>query len=238
MWCFEALKQFTGPIAVSILCVSLFPSVPSAKPRYAPRNSKTLEQTRHHPKPLEIFWCAGCVFLAWHGDGLIYPSFIQIDDLKVPYTTYCTKFCAGFDVWEPVQSNQKLSGILAAFSAACPPPTSSNTSSWTLDALFLLPKTRLSYYKKLYGRLLKTTEPGRSDYRLLVGALDTLEFLLGVVESRSTVKPGGISDSTTTGPGNELVNDTSPADVPLTLNVQSASESDVGSPLGGSVSDR
>ena len=52
------------------------------------------------------------------------------------------------------------------------------------------------------------------------------------------MKPGGISDSTTTGPGNELVNDTSPADVPLTLNVQSASESDVGSPLGGSVSDR
>lgn len=59
-----------------------------------------------------------------------------------------------------------------------------------MDALFLLPKIRLKYYKKLYGRLLKTTEPGRSDYRLLVGALDTLEFLLGVVESRSIIQAG------------------------------------------------
>lgn len=170
-----------------------------------------------------------------------------IDDLRAPYTTYCTKYCSSFDSWGPVQSNPKLAGALATFSATCPPPASSESPIWTLDGLFLLPKARLKYYKKLYSRLLKTTEPGRSDYRLLVGALDTLEFLLGVVESRSTIQPGEpseISQPTTTEPEGKVVADTKPQDapsvllpVPSTFNTQSASESNVGSPAGGSVSD-
>lgn len=76
---------------------------------------------------------------------------------------------------------------------------------------------------------------------MLIGALDTLEFLLGVVESRSAMRPGEsseISHPTTIGPENKTVNDTNPVDAPPILNAQSASESDIGSPLGGSVSDR
>ncbi|KXN89941.1 Rho guanine nucleotide exchange factor 37 [Leucoagaricus sp. SymC.cos] len=170
-----------------------------------------------------------------------------IDDLRAPYTTYCTKYCSGFDTWEPVQSNPKLPGALATFSAACPPPASAENPSWTLDGLFLLPKTRLKYYKKLYSRLLKTTEPGRSDYRLLVGALDTLEFLLGVVESRSTIQPGDpaeISHPTATEQEDQVVIDTRPQESPPVLppflsaaNSQPASESDAGSQPGDSVSD-
>jgi hypothetical protein len=118
---------------------------------------------------------------------------VQIDDLKTPYTTYCTKYRCGFDSWEPVQSNPKLSSVLNNFSLLNPPHPSvtilhgADPSVWTLDNLFLLPKTRLKYYKKLYGRLLKSTAPGRSDYKLLVGALETLDTLLATLESRNHI---------------------------------------------------
>jgi hypothetical protein len=143
----------------------------------------------------------------------------KIDDLKMPYTTYCTKYRSGFDIWEPVQSNPKLAPALQAFSATYPPPPSSISGTWSLDDLFLLPKARLKYYKKLYNRLLKTTEPGRSDHRLLGGALDTLEFLVGVAESRSTILAGSpeISHPPAAGSEDEVVIDTRSKDLPPIL---------------------
>ncbi|KAK0208259.1 hypothetical protein DFS33DRAFT_1371746 [Desarmillaria ectypa] len=116
-----------------------------------------------------------------------------IDDLEMPYTNYCYKYCCGFDDWDLVSSNTRLPSIIAAFSTALPPPTSLITSPddpplWTLDALFLLPKLRLKYYKKLYSRLLKSTVPGRSDHRLLVGALDKLDILLDTLEQRAHIR--------------------------------------------------
>lgn len=101
-------------------------------------------------------------------------------------------------------SNSRLPGIIEAFSAACPPPAgvvldspNPDTPIWTLDALFLLPKGRLKYYRKLYNRLLKSTAPGRSDHKLLVGAIDKLDGLLGTLEDRSGISvSGGPSDTT------------------------------------------
>ncbi|KAJ7597131.1 hypothetical protein C8J56DRAFT_1041358 [Mycena floridula] len=121
-----------------------------------------------------------------------------IDDLEVPYTTYCSKYCSGFDEWEPVQSNPKLAQVLSTFSATNPPPIAASSSSggplWTLDSLFLLPKLRLKYYKKLYSRLLKSTAPGRSDHRLLVGALDKLDNLLNTLDQRGRIQVGSIPE--------------------------------------------
>ena len=84
------------------------------------------------------------------------------------------------------------------FSSSNPPPlpTSSPVHPseppiWTLDELFLLPKGRLKYYKKLYSRLLKSTSPGRSDHRLLTGALEKLDKLLAAIESRANNRVGG-----------------------------------------------
>ncbi|KAG7099301.1 hypothetical protein E1B28_001159 [Marasmius oreades] len=113
-----------------------------------------------------------------------------VDDLEGPYTSYCTQYRSGFDHWEPVQVNTRLAPILESFSAANPPPTSSNAdpSVWSLDDLFLLPKGRLKYYKKLYSRLLKSTQAGKSDHRLLVEALDKLEKLLAILDERDGMK--------------------------------------------------
>ncbi|KIJ68349.1 hypothetical protein HYDPIDRAFT_106533 [Hydnomerulius pinastri MD-312] len=120
-----------------------------------------------------------------------------IDDLDRPYTTYADNFCAGFDDWEPVRSNPKLSGVLETFSTSNPPPATTvqtsrlpDPSLWTLDALFLLPKGRLQYYRKLYSRLLKSTTPGRSDHRLLTGALEKLDDLLTTLDNRAHIRVG------------------------------------------------
>ncbi|KAF9240863.1 hypothetical protein BU15DRAFT_87438 [Melanogaster broomeanus] len=120
-----------------------------------------------------------------------------IDDLERPYTTYADKYCAGFDDWQPVKSNPKLSGVLETFSASSPPsstmvqaPHLRDPSLWTLDALFILPKGRLQYYRKLYSKLLKTTTPGRSDHRLLTGALEKLDGLLTTLDDRAHNRVG------------------------------------------------
>jgi hypothetical protein len=123
--------------------------------------------------------------------SLIDPS-LQIDDLEPPYATYCNKYLAGFDTWERVAGNLNLPTTLATFSASNPPPLpqarGSEPPTWTLDGLFLLPHGRLKYYKKLYGRLLKSTAPGRNDHKLLVGAMEKLDRLVSTVEGRFKVR--------------------------------------------------
>lgn len=121
----------------------------------------------------------------------------KIDELEQPYMTYAGRYCIGFDEWELVKSNSKLPAVLQAFSASNPPPPALpqptrllNPSLWTLDALFLLPKGRLKYYRKLYSRLLKSTTPGRSDHRLLTGALEKLDALLATLDDRANNSVG------------------------------------------------
>jgi hypothetical protein len=110
---------------------------------------------------------------------------------------YCTSYCGGFDAWNVIQCNERLPTILASFSNSNPPPPSLVVDpckpEWTLDTLFLLPKVRLKYYKKLYNRLLKSTAPGRSDHRLLVNALDKLDKLLSILEDRANLQAGASS---------------------------------------------
>ena len=121
----------------------------------------------------------------------------KIDELEQPYMTYADRYCIGFDDWELVKANAKLSAVLQAFSTSDPPPSALpqptrllNPSLWTLDALFLLPKGRLQYYRKLYSKLLKSTTPGRSDHRLLTGALGKLDGLLATLDDRANTSVG------------------------------------------------
>ena len=95
-----------------------------------------------------------------------------------------------------MQSNPRLAGLLEEVSSATDaegnPVIFSNRKRdpnelWTLDSLFALPHIRLKYYKKLYSRLLKSTQPGRSDYRLLVGANEKLDELVDKSKRRLAV---------------------------------------------------
>jgi len=145
-----------------------------------------------------IFLCYGCVPV-WNSElqNSYSHSIRQINELEEPYTTYCERYCTGFDAWEPVRNNTRLPGVLATFSANLPPPTTSsadpNSQIWTLDDLFLLPMGRLKYFKKLYGRLLKGTQPGRSDHKLLADAAEKLDKLLTILDSRATILAGSSS---------------------------------------------
>lgn len=82
-----------------------------------------------------------------------------------------------------MQSNPRLAAILEQFSATNPAP--SDSGIWTLDGLFLLPRSRLKYYQKLYNRLLKNT-----DNRLLISAVETLNMLIATLDSRQTIQVG------------------------------------------------
>ncbi|KAI9513022.1 hypothetical protein F5148DRAFT_1273287 [Russula earlei] len=117
-----------------------------------------------------------------------------VDDLEAPYTSYCERYIAGFDTWEPVRNNTRLPGVLAAFSTTLPPPNASSKDSdpqiWTLDELFLLPMLRLKYFKRLYKRLLKGAQPGRSDHKLLASASEKLDKLLAIYDTRASLKVG------------------------------------------------
>ncbi|TFY58060.1 hypothetical protein EVJ58_g6652 [Rhodofomes roseus] len=133
-----------------------------------------------------------------------------VDDLETPYTAYCTKYVKGFDTWEPVQSNDRLRTTLAIYSASNPPPLPpssplhpSEPPLWTLDQLFLLPKERLNYYRKLYSRLLKGTSPGRSDHRLLSSAMDKLGKLLNTLDDRLPMDVASVSTYVSPPPAQE-----------------------------------
>lgn len=105
-----------------------------------------------------------------------------IDDLEPSYRRYSQTYLTGFDSYPPVTRNLLLPGILTEISTTSPP--SPPLTQWSLDALFLLPYTRLRYYRKLYARLLRSTKEGRSDHRLLLVANQRLETLVADVESR------------------------------------------------------
>ncbi|EED82388.1 hypothetical protein POSPLDRAFT_111259 [Postia placenta Mad-698-R] len=120
-----------------------------------------------------------------------------VDHIETAYASYCSKFCTGFDTWELVQSNSRLPTVLAMFSATNPPPLPATAPEhpaepplWTLDRLFLLPRDRLEYYRKLYTKLMKSTVPGREDHRLLSNALDKIDTLLTTLDQRGGLEVG------------------------------------------------
>ncbi|OJA17640.1 hypothetical protein AZE42_10855 [Rhizopogon vesiculosus] len=174
----------------------------------------TAAWSRYNPAPLELgdmfrnittVYKANLTFLEKLEEIGSNPSSKALDDLLMrwihdlnrPYTMYCQKLTTGFDQWEPVKSNVKLPRVLEAFSEYNPPSIAAiqssqlaNPSLWTLDALFLLPKGRLLYYRKLYNNLLSSTTLSISDRRLLTVALEKLDYLLETLEARSQVRVG------------------------------------------------
>lgn len=99
-----------------------------------------------------------------------------VDKLQPPYSQYLTTFVPNLNALPAVQSNTELAAILAQLSREM--PRSAAEPSWTLDDFFELPLARLRFYKKLYNRLLRNTQPGRSDHVLLANANKKLDMLV------------------------------------------------------------
>ncbi|OWZ58492.1 hypothetical protein C368_00657 [Cryptococcus neoformans 125.91] len=111
-----------------------------------------------------------------------------IDDLEPAYHRYAANFLSGFDSYPPVISNAFLPAILDEISSSSNPTPP--LTRWTLDALFILPYTRLRYYSKLYAGFLRSTKEGRSDHMLLAMANERLKKLVGEVEARLELDVG------------------------------------------------
>ncbi|WVQ76776.1 hypothetical protein IAR50_006450 [Cryptococcus sp. DSM 104548] len=111
-----------------------------------------------------------------------------IDDLEPAYQSYTSNFFTGFDSYPPVSTNTGLSGILMDISASSKPDPPLRT--WSLDALFVLPYSRLRYYRKLYARLLRSTQEGRNDHGMLMAADERLNQLIKTVEMRLEMDAG------------------------------------------------
>lgn len=117
-----------------------------------------------------------------------------ITDLSPAYTRYSTTYQVDFDRYDPVQTNAKLGPVLSALHHPSTLPPAADSAPPTLDLLFSLPVVRLGYYKKLYTKLLRSTQEGRSDHALLTDANIQLDHLIArcdEAKARSVVLENG-----------------------------------------------
>lgn len=110
-----------------------------------------------------------------------------VDKLQPPYSQYLHAFVPRLNALPSVQANTELKDILAQLSKEL--PRSAAEPTWTLDDFFELPLARLRFYKKLYGRLLRSTQPGRSDHELLASANQKLDILVERAQQCKTTAP-------------------------------------------------
>ncbi|GAA5983766.1 hypothetical protein JCM10908_005916 [Rhodotorula pacifica] len=122
-----------------------------------------------------------------------------VDDVEPAYTRYATTYALDYDSFDPVQSNGNLAPILAELEwpASLPSQRERERAGVTLDRLFELPMYRVQYYQRLYAKLLRSTQEGRSDHALLVSAnekLAQLEALCEEGKGRSVLPPAVVED--------------------------------------------
>jgi len=121
-----------------------------------------------------------------------------VDKLQPPYWQYLASYVPNLSELPPVQANTELAAILTQLSREVPRTAAEPT--WTLDDFFELPLLRLRFYKKLYSRLLRSTQPGRSDHELLANANKKLDMLVERAQQCKEAKGPGAVPSSRAGP--------------------------------------
>ncbi|CAG8663600.1 4651_t:CDS:2 [Rhizophagus irregularis] len=183
---FGASKSPPSPIPKS-------PIMPSQMANYLPYNNKpklvASNWDRDNPPPQELEAMLNILGEIYHhnnnfcsklkqigtdllsakelGDTLI--SWIKV--MEGSYSAYCQNYMRGVDLWPEIDNNLSLQQTLNAISAQKNKPV-------TLDFLFDAPLKRIHYYKKFYMRILKSSEPGRSDYNILAAANKRIDYLI------------------------------------------------------------
>ncbi|KAI7875136.1 hypothetical protein K492DRAFT_240441 [Lichtheimia hyalospora FSU 10163] len=92
-----------------------------------------------------------------------------VDDMHVPYTSFCENFAAESDIC--TKTEPALERRLKEISMR-------TNRQVSLSSLFSAPMEQLRYYKALYTRFLESAQPGRSDHKLLIKTIQRIDTTL------------------------------------------------------------
>ncbi|OBZ86929.1 hypothetical protein A0J61_05017, partial [Choanephora cucurbitarum] len=101
---------------------------------------------------------------------------LQVRDLEVPYTNYSRSYIPNLGQRQDIAENKEIQSVLQELS-------SSASYDLTLESLFNAPIQQLKYYKELYNRLKEGTSPDRTDYRVLMRAIEKINTVMKMVRT-------------------------------------------------------
>ncbi|CAM0135165.1 unnamed protein product [Umbelopsis sp. WA50703] len=99
--------------------------------------------------------------------------------MEAPYANYSRSFINNLNDRQDIVGRPALKTVLQALSTQ-------HSYEITMESLINAPIQRLLYYKILYGRLLETTEPGRSDHQLLTQANRRIDTIMLMAKKNNT----------------------------------------------------
>ncbi|KAF9179208.1 hypothetical protein BGZ51_007154 [Haplosporangium sp. Z 767] len=96
------------------------------------------------------------------------------DSMETSYSNYCRNHVPHFDNWPEIINNVRLQDILTVLAAE-------QFQHVTLDSFLMKPIERLHYYRRLYMRLLDSSERGKPDFDALEAAFMRIDTILRFV---------------------------------------------------------
>ncbi|KAF9090769.1 hypothetical protein BGX23_005749, partial [Mortierella sp. AD031] len=97
-----------------------------------------------------------------------------VDIIEAPYSNYCRIHVPQLDNWPEIVNNTRLQNILTALAAE-------QVQHVTLDSFLMKPIDRLHYYRRLYMRLLESSDRGNPDFEALESAFIRIDTILRLV---------------------------------------------------------
>ncbi|KAF9928653.1 hypothetical protein BGZ65_006151, partial [Modicella reniformis] len=97
-----------------------------------------------------------------------------VDVMEAPYSNYCRTHVPHLDNWPEIINNSRLQNILSEIAAE-------QMQHVTLDSFLMKPIDRLHYYRRLYMRLLDSSERGNPDFNTLEAAFMRVDTILRLV---------------------------------------------------------
>ncbi|KAF9322604.1 hypothetical protein BG006_002251, partial [Podila minutissima] len=96
------------------------------------------------------------------------------DSMEVPYSNFCRSHVPHLDNWPEIINNTRLQDILTVIAGE-------QFQHVTLDSFLMKPIDRLHYYRRLYMRLLDSSERGKPDFDALESAFMRIDTILRFV---------------------------------------------------------
>ncbi|KAF9169529.1 hypothetical protein BGX21_000524 [Mortierella sp. AD011] len=97
-----------------------------------------------------------------------------VDSMETPYSNFCRNHVPYFDSWPEIMNNTRLQDILAQIAVE-------QVQHTTLDTFLMKPIDRLHYYRRVYMRLLESSERGKPDFEALEAAFMRIDTILRFV---------------------------------------------------------